>query len=87
MYGEIGYLSVPSVETLGLPTEDGSMMLRSRLLATRLPTSVSEIGSQDRYFANEQVTTLPLVLYIPLAPASLLLLISRSDALRSPTSS
>jgi hypothetical protein len=49
MYGEIGYLSVPSVETLGLPMEDGCMMSHSRLLVTRLPTSVSTFRSQDRY--------------------------------------
>jgi hypothetical protein len=49
MYGEIGYLSVPSVETLGLPTEDGFMMLHSRLLVTRLPMSVSEPNPQDRW--------------------------------------
>jgi hypothetical protein len=49
MYGEIGYLSVPFVETLGLPMEDGSMTLHSRLLVTRLPTSVSILRPQDRY--------------------------------------
>jgi hypothetical protein len=49
MYGEIGCLSVPSVETLGLPMEDGSMMLHSRLLVTRLPTSVSIYRSQNMY--------------------------------------
>jgi hypothetical protein len=49
MSGEIGYLLVPSVETLGLPMEDGYMTLHSRLLVTRLPTSVSTIRPQDRY--------------------------------------
>jgi hypothetical protein len=48
MYGEIGYLSVPYVETSGLPMEDGYMMLHSRLLVTRLPTSVSILRPQDR---------------------------------------
>jgi hypothetical protein len=47
MYGEIGYLSVPSVETLGLPMEDGYMTLHSRLPVTRLPTSVSTLRPQD----------------------------------------
>ena len=49
MSGEIGYLLVPSVETLGLPMEDGYMTLHSRLLVTRSPMSVSTFRPQDRY--------------------------------------
>jgi hypothetical protein len=41
--GEIGYLSVQSVETLELPTEDGYMMLHSLPLVIRSPTSVSTL--------------------------------------------
>jgi hypothetical protein len=47
MSGEIGYLLVPFVETLGLPMEDGYMMLHSRLPVTRSPMSVSVLGPQD----------------------------------------
>ena len=87
MSGEIGYLSVPSVETLGLPMEDGYMTLHSRLQVTRLPTSVSTHIAGQMHCADEQVTTLLSVLYTPLALASLLPPTFRSDAHRSPTSS
>jgi len=88
MYGEIGYLSVPSVETLERPMEDGYMMLHSRHLVMRLPTSVSILRLQNKdIFADGQVTILLLVSCTPLAPVSLLPPMSRSDAHRFHTSS